>query len=632
MYTVQVIPIARATPVDDLTYFSATEYQVGDIVFVTMRNKEVPAVVQEVVRVEHAKAVLKSSSYALRKIRAQKPHGHLLPEFIAAAQDTATYHATSVGAVLHAHVPYELLAGVEHTGTEHRAGQRPSLRGFIIPRLYQGPFEARMEFYRTAVREAFAARGSVYIVVPTAAEAERVYARLSPGIEQYSFFLSSEVRKSLQAERMQSIVSTEHAVLVVATSAYLGIPRHDLSTVIIEHENSSLYRQRTRPFIDVRILAHHVAARRGGQLFLADLPLRIESVYRRELGEYEEVASGHQRTQFPVPAEIVSLKGERREPKHAFRSIGATLLDALERTVVQGGERAVLYVARRGLSPVTLCGDCGTTVTCRECGASVVLHKGSEENYFLCHACGSLRHARERCTNCESWRLEAFGVGVELVAAELTERLPGARVMLLSSDTVKTPAAARKCIAEFYETRGCILVITERALAHLHSPVPLMAVVSLDSLLSLASWNMYEKIAATLTRLRELASARFLLQTRHPDTSVLTQVVGGNFSGYYRSELAMRKRLGYPPYTVIIKVSTIGTQDEVVRRIDSAVELMRPYELIPFSRMIRAPGNKFAYHAFLRLARESWPDRELVARLRALPPYFAVHVDPDSIL
>lgn len=629
MYTVRVIPLARATQVDELTYFSGTEYPLGSLIMVPMRSKEIQGVVIGCEPVRNAKTALRTSSFALRKVRRQQPLGSLLPEFISAAEKCARYHVSTTGAVLFQYATKQLLGAlVPVTPTSTK---RPRLRGFIVPRLYQGLFESRVEFYRTAVREAFAAGGSVLLVAPTVADATRMHASLVSGIDQFTFLITGAQTGRIQKERIQSALTTAHPVLIVTTAGFLALPRHDLTTIIVEREGSSLHRQRTRPFVDTRVMAHHLAENLGGQLFLADLPLRIESIYRRELGEYEEVVSGHHRMHFDAPAHIISLKGERREPKKPFYSIGGELRIHIRDTTYAGG-RVLLYVARRGLSPITLCGDCGTTVTCNECGASVVLHKGSEENHFLCHACGTLRHARERCKSCQSWRLEALGIGSELVANEIAAAFPTLPVLTLSSDTAKSHGAVERMVQTFYETPRCILVATELALPYLSQAVPLVGVVSLDSLLSLASWNIYEKVAATLTRLHELASSELLLQTRHPDTDILSTVLSGNFSGFYRSELRARKELGYPPYTVIIKVSTVGTEEEVTKRIDDATETLKPYELIPFARMLRAPGGKFSLHGFLRIARESWPDEELLGKLRSLPMSYTIMVDPDSIL
>lgn len=630
MYTLVVIPFSRSVATRELTYYSAVPYQVGAVLSVPVRGREQVAVVTEVQEVRANKATLRAAGYALRKIHRQTPRTHLLPEFVRATVSTALHYAAFASSILTAYTPNALLE-CEPAPLPAENASRPRLRGFIVPRLYQGQSKARVEFYRASVREAFASRGSVMLVAPTIADAERVFLELQPGIDRYAHLLHGRFSAKEQRSRITDLLRATHPILLVCTPGYVALPRHDLTTIIIEREASSSYVSRERPYADLRILAHELAAELGGQLFLADLPIRIESVYRKEIGEYEEVVTGHHRTQFASKATLVSLRGEGREPKQPFYSIGRDLLTRMHEVLRKGGH-IFLYVARRGLSPVTLCADCGTTVTCNECVASVVLHKGHDENHFLCHACGALRHARERCRTCQSWRLETFGVGTELVERELATRLPEAHARILSSDTARTHTQARAIVRTFYDTAGSVLIGTELALPYLATPVDLTAVVSLDALLSIASYTVYERITGTVTRLRELAEYELLVQTRHPDLDVLRYALGGNFSGFYRGELRARKAMGYPPYTVLIKVSTIGSEAEVGQRMSQAVADLAPHKLIVYPRVLRAPGGKHISHGFLRIARERWPEPDLVAKLRALTPAYVVHVDPESIL
>jgi len=631
MYTVRVAPASRGTPVHELTYFSVNAYPVGAVVTVAVRGSPVPAVVLSSEAVRASKAELRSSSFTLQKLARQKHTLTLLPEFVRAIERTAAHYVTTPGALFHLFLPRALLArGAAPTLAE---ATHPRLRGFIVPRIYQGLGRSRVEFYRTSVREAFAAGGSVFIVAPTVADVDRVRDALESGIERYTYALHGSMRSALQTERIDAILENPHPVLCIMTPAFLSLPRHDLATLIIEREGSSLYRSRTGSLADPRTLVHHLARELGGQLFLADLPTRIESIYQRESGEYEEVVTGHHRMQFPTEARLVSLAGVPREPKQPFRALGTELRSAMKEVVHRGG-RVFLYAARRGLSSLTLCGDCGTTVTCKECGAAVVLHRGGEENYFLCHSCGALRHARERCAACTSWRLESFGIGAELIERELRETIPRhVPVSLITSDTARSHATAQRMVRDFYATPGSILVGTELALPYLTTGIPLVGVVSLDSLLSLAHWNIYERIATILTRLRELAEETLILQTRHPDRDILTTVMAGNFSAFYRSELRMRKTLGYPPYTTIIKISAVGKDpSEVEQRMREAYDTLQPYDLVPFSRVLTAPKGGCMLHGFIRVARDTWPDHELLTKLYTLSPRYRIVVDPDSIL
>ncbi len=614
----------------ELTYFSSVDYPVGSFIDVPIRNKDKPAMVVSSEKVQNVKAKIRSGSYALKKIKKQKARQIVSPEYLRAIKKTARYHSATVGSVLFSSIPKVLFdeLGVFNNVKNNK---KPKLRNFIIPRVFQGLSQSRVDFYRTSIRETFAAGGSVFITTPTIADAERVYKELVGGIEKYSFLLHSLLGKKIQKERIAELLSSKHPVLIVATQSFLAVPRNDLVTIIVEKESSQLYRARTRPFVDARVLAHNFASELGGQLFLADLPLSIESVYKRDIGDYEEIVTGDHRMHFPTRAKIINLQGLATSPKKKFNAINTDLLEHIGDTGENGG-RTFLYVARRGLSPITLCRDCGTVVTCNECGASVVLHKGAEENHFLCHSCGALRHARERCKHCKSWKLEAYGIGVELVERELQHSFPDRNVLVLSSDTVKSHSAIKKIIKEFYNTPKAILVGTEMALPYLDRHVPLVGVVSLDSLLSLATWNIYERIAFTITRLREISGEVLLLQTRMPEADVLKKVISGNFSGFYKNELKMRKALGYPPYTTIVKVSVTGSEKDVEEKMQMAVDALLPYELITFSRMLRAPKGKFTLHGFLRVNREEWPDEELLERLYALSPNYTISVNPDSIL
>ncbi len=614
----------------ELSYFSAIEYPHGTVVNVPVRGRDVPALVVQTKPVRDAKTTLRKSGYALRKLKRQRVRGIVTPEFIRAVRRTARYYAASPGAVLFSYVP-RVLMDLDNVSLPSAKSKRPRLRGFVVPRLYQDLYRGRQEFYRTTVRESFAAHGSVFIVVPTIADAERVYGDQCNGIEQYAFLLHGNLSKKLQKSRIQEILDSKHPVLIVAPSSFLAIPRFDLVSILVEREGSSLYRGRSRPFVDARIFAHELASELGGQLYLADLPLRIESIFRREQGEYEEVVTGQHRMTFRTTAEIVNMQGVATAQKREFRTISHQLLERM-REVAEHDGRTFLYVARRGLSPVTLCRDCGMVVTCKECDASVVLHRGQEENYFLCHSCGALRHARERCKSCHGWRLEAFGIGTERVEREVRELFSGRPVHVLSADTAKTHVKAKRIAQRFYDEPKAVLIGTEMALPYLVQSIPLAGVVSLDSLLSLASWNIYERIASTLTRLRDVVDEELIVQTRRPEADILRRVLSGNFSSFYRSELRARKALGYPPYTVIVKVSVTGTEEQIQAKMEQAQETLRPYELITFSRYIKAPGGKFALHGFVRVDRDEWPDDELNERLMSLPPSYTVVVDPDSIL
>jgi len=630
MYTVTIAPLTKRRNAKELTYFSGLAFPVGSVVTVPLGTREQLGVVIETEPVRATKAQLRSSSFELRKLPRQAPCAVIPATLVRALAETAREYATTISPLLCQFVPNALRKQDDVTLLP-LAPPTPSLRGFVVPRIYQGLAEHRIEFYRSAIREGFASRGSTLVVCPTVAEAEHLYSVLCEGIEPYTFLLHGTRTPKVLHETLASIAAQKHPVVVVCTARFMGVPRADATTIIVERESAPQHRLQVHPHIDVRHVAYHYAGVLGGQLFLADLPLSIESIHRKQLGDYEEVVSGHHRLRFKSGVDVVSMVGEARKPKEPFHAIGRDLLTRVHAVLERQG-RVLLYVTRRGLAPTTVCADCGTTVTCRECGATVVLHRGREENHFLCHACGADRHARERCVHCNSWRLEMLGIGADLVFEELQRRLPQATTLRITKDATTTHRQVQQVVDQFYAESGTVLVTTELALPYLHKHIPLVGIVSLDTLLTVPQWSIYERIASTLTRCRELAGETLLIQTRHPDTKLFSQVLSGNFSTYYRAELRAREQLGYPPFSLLIKITAVGKQRQVDDAMQALSSALAPTSVVVYPHTFGHGRGMVRGIAYTRMQHDDPTLPSLKEKLRDLPPIYSVEMYPNSIL
>ncbi len=629
VFTIRVIPIARGVGKEELTYFAPHEVRPGMVIEVPLRKKQVPALVVVCEPVHVSKAELRTGAFTLRRIGRKEPRKVVSAAFIQAARDVATWHVMPTGAVLSAFIPSVVLSAPKKAVASAPPPERPAEN--LIGKVLQAPRARRLDFYRTLTREAFARGASAFLIAPTIVEATRLFEDLERGIGEYAFLLTSALSKSEYLARHELVLAHEHPVLLVGTPSALSNPRHDLGLIMLEREASPLYRLPVRGGPDARLLARYLAKHRKAELVRADLPLSIHGIHARDTGKVEEIVTGHHRTTFSSKAYLLDQTGTSKAPDQApWKAVSRTLIDELTSHTTRN-HPCFLYVARRGLSPITVCRDCGAAVECHECGASVVLHKGKEENYFLCHSCGAMRHAREVCKVCRSWRLESLGIGVELVERELREALPkNVPIHTLSSDSAKTHIMALRIAQQFHDFGG-VLIGTELALPYL-SEVPFSAVVSLDALLSFPSWTTYERIASILTRMRELSGETLLVQTRRPETNILRYVLEGNFSAYYKQELLLRKKFGYPPFSTLIKVTASGTERQVADMMERAKETLAPYDLVTLSHFLRSGEGGVLLHGFLRVPRATWPDHTLIHHLRSLPPHLSIVVDPETVL
>lgn len=629
MYLIRVIPISKGVSVEELSYYTASSMPVGCLIDVPVRKRVVPALVTACVHVREAKQEIRTADYALRKIDTPLPRVFFDDATLRAATTLAEYHASSIGAVL-SHLLPATLTTLEGTETSLHLQRGDSRTG--SERVVQAPRIARTETYKTTVREAFAQKQSVLIVTPTRAEAESLYTSLAPPLHGNTFLLHSGLTPKVQQTAWQQALSTEHPILIVATYGYAALPRHDLGYMIVERESSPQYRTAKRPYIVMRDVIRTIAGERGITYIGADLPLSIETIARLEDGRALKLPTDMSRT--GISSELVLFDARRPEGAPAPKQFSVLAKDVASTiTHAAAGDKTVLvYSTRRGLAPVTICQDCEETVACKNCGASVTLHSSSNENLFLCHSCGTMRHARERCLRCNSWRLTTLGIAVEGVAQELARLLPkGTPLYTISSDAVRSHARAQELVRNLYSTKG-VLVCTEMALPYLSTPLDVGVVTSLDSLLALPAWNMHERIAGLTTRLRELSREILIVQTRRPQSALLQKLAKGDYKSYYNDELSVRRDLGYPPFVRLVKLSVRGTHAHVTERTRELTDRLAPFGFEPVSHFLRGPKGEYVMHGFLRCTAQDWPKQDIVRTLRTLPPDVTVRIDPDSVL
>ena len=634
MYLLHVVPIARGVGRETLSYFSSVDVATGSIVQVPMRRRELQAIVTKSEDVGSAKQQLKSADFALKKITAHHPHALVQPALVRAASRAAEYYASTTGSVLFEIIPKAILDTIGSIDPYEEVVQKRGTSVAAHKMLLQATRDERYDTYRSVVREEFARDKSVFVLVPTRQDAEYAHDVLSRGIEQYtSVFHSGKSKKDI-ISLWNAVVREDHPLLIIATGSFISLPRTDIGTFVIEREGAATFRKNARPFLDVSRATEYLAEELGVRLIRSGLPLLVDSQFRLEAQEYEEFSPLKVRVQTKAETKLVDMREQQlTEKKHAntFPIVSTHLKEALEATLEHGG-RALCYIARRGLSPITVCQDCGNTVTCDVTEAPVVLHKAQGENVFVCHASGTVRSAKERCRHCGSWKLQSLGIGSELVEETLTDLYPNAKILTLSSDTAKTHAQATKIVDSFYATPGIILVATEMVIPYLTRPVEVTSIISIDSLLTIPEWNVYERVFSIILSIREITERTIVLQTRKPEQYVLEQALGGNLSDFYRTELEYREGFSYPPFGRLIRLSVSGSSDRVEREMNEVEEHMAAFGFSGRSHLIHLGRNSYSMHGFIRLPRAKWPDDRLSEALSELSPSVTVHVDPSRIL
>ncbi len=641
MTVLDVIPIGRGLSPDRLSYYTTQPVDPGTIVYVSIRRRLIPALVLSSSPAIDLKATLKQNSYPLKKITRIQTGRPFLPEFILAATAVSQFSLAPLGAILKASIPQVILdnlanpqAGDSPAKTNlanMAANQRPPANHQRLA--LQQPLDERLTYYRGLIREHLARKQSIWFILPTTHYVEYFARQLGRGIEERVFVIHHALNRRELVTRWTKALDETQSILLVTTATALALPRTDWSTLIIEAEGSAAYKNTRRPFLDSRRLAEKLAETSKKTVIIGDTVFRPETAWRLENKEIEPAVPIKKRLLSTAETLVVGYTAAdeiSRFLSPEFRSLVSALTP---------GEKMLVFTARRGLSPVIVCRDCGHLTLCRRCQNPIAFHRqptdreatSSEPNLLICHRCHEERRVDRHCPHCQGWRLAASGVGITQIREEITRLFPATTLYQLDSDHATTKLQAERLKKKWLDTGG-LLLGTELALNIVDEPVDYAAAVAIDSLLALPDFRLGDKIFRQLVNLRAKTSKRFVIQTREPENQLFQNVKRGNLTEFWRQELAERQKFGYPPFKLLIKITHRGPATknaEVVRMVE---EHLAAYEPDIFEASA-APINKLNItHILLRLPPTNWPDRDLNARLQSLPPSFEIDVDPQTIL
>ncbi len=651
MYIATVIPLARGIQKEHLTYFTAKEIPLGSIVSVPVRSKMIDAIVIELDDVTNLKGGVKNADFQLKKIEKVKGVAPYKSTFFKACEIMASYNAGTVGSVIDSMLPNILLDRYEEIIKINPPEPTPFKKDIKTEKvIFQASLEDRISWYRTLIREAFAKKQSVFICVPTQYDIERFYEAFSKGIKEYVFQFYSDLPKKNIINDFNRSVSVEHPILIIGTGSFMCIPRYDIGTIIVEHESSGAYKQMKRPYVDVRNFAEILADLSRTKLIYGDTLLRPETLHRHEENELGEVASPHFRLPQVERQLIIDMKEELdKKGQHSFKVLSETVKNMIT-YALDHKENVFLFTVRKGLAGITVCNDCGHTLLCNHCHTPVVLYgskqrsstKNAEDRIFMCNKCGRKDTTQTSCPKCGSWNLNPLGIGTDRVVEELNEIFPKSKVVQIDKETTSTEKEMKKAYAEFLKEEGSILVGTEMAFSCIKDKVTHSAIISLDGLLSIPSFNINQKILHLIERLSSVTKRNMLIQTRLSENNVLKYVLSGNVLPLYREDLKEREEFGYPPFNRLIKITFRGNSKDTEKAKSYLEEIFEEYEPQIFSAFTSIVRGEYVTNTVLKVSPTIWtfPPKDtggeqfikLKEKLLSLPPSFLVNIDPEDLL
>ncbi len=626
MNIISVIPIIKGVLKKELTYFSSKDISVGDIVTVLIRKKKVKALVTKIESLSSKKISVRSSDFELKKIINIHSKSPLSSGFIEAIRKTSEYHVLSIGATLFRLIPQDFL----EKGTT-KSEERVTLSTTHEELAFQASFEDRISFYKTYIRERFAKKESLYICLPNTRDVEIFQGVLSKGIETYLFSLHGDLSKKKTKETLGKLKTETHPFVVLGTPKFIYTMTNTMSTIVLEHESSPVYKTFVEPLFDIRTFVRMFAKEAKKKLIIADTILQTETIWELTEELLDTLIPANFR--FQVKNERIILDTKNREEGVPWAPITEGLKSRIEKSI-ENKQRVFLFTLRKGLAPFTNCNDCKKTLTCKKCDTPLTLYKqkSSKERIFVCNTCKHNTETLTTCPYCNSWNLTPLGIGTEMLEDYLKENIPEAKVFVLDQNKAKPKTQAKKIIKEYESTPGAVMIATELALHHQMKEVPLVGIVSFDSLFAIPSFRIHERILHLLIHLEDMSLNSFIVQTKNIEAPILKTFKDNTFIQYYNNEITERQNFNYPPFTTLIKIipDTRTSKDEIKKIAEKFFGQYKPNLFITTHKRKKVPA------ILLKVPREEWNPRlkEVSQRLKetlfGFPLSWTIHIDPEN--
>src|SRR5690606_36262957 len=353
-----------------------------------------------------------------------------------------------------------------------------------------------------------------------------------------------------------------------------------LGLIVVDEEHESSFKQDSTPRYHAREMAVARGEIEGAVVVLGSATPSLESYGRARRGVYRLLELPERAGAGRLPRIVV--EDLRKEPKTSFARgvmLSRTLRVMIEERLA-ARDQVILFLNRRGYSPVLLCGKCGEPVKCGHCDISMTLHR--RLGRLVCHYCNEERRVPLQCPVCDHGPLHDLGVGTERVEEAVKALFPQAIVQRMDADTMGRRGAHERVLEAFRKRQIDILVGTQMLAKGLDFPdVTLVGVVSADTGLLHPDFRAAERTFHLLYQVAGRAGrgekpGTVVLQTLCPDNYAVRAAARLDYESFVQEELQYRRAAGYPPFTRLLRVLVDGRSEGAVHETAAALRGRAP--------------------------------------------------------
>lgn len=404
----------------------------------------------------------------------------------------------------------------------------------------------KTEVYLQTIAKVLARGEQVLVLVPEIGLTPQTIQRFR---ERFAVAVVSLHSGMTEKQRFQAWLAAKkgEAKIVIGTRSAIFTPFVKLGLIVIDEEHDLSFKQQD----GFRYHARDVAIMRAHfnhiPILLGSATPSLETLHNAHIGRYQhlhlrERAGGAQLPQFQM-IDIRKLPLEH--------GLSAPLINEM-RQHLESGNQVMLFLNRRGFSPVLMCDVCGWMVECKRCDTRMTYHYRAAR--LRCHHCNSERNVARRCENCGACDLQAIGQGTERIEKALAQFFSHYSIARIDRDSTRRKGSMNDMLTRIQNGEHQILIGTQMLAKGHHFPnVTLVVIVDADGGFFSADFRSLERMGQLLLQVagragRKEKLGKVMIQTRHANHPLLFQLLQENYAAFSRTILDERRQAKLPPY------------------------------------------------------------------------------------
>jgi primosomal protein N' (replication factor Y) (superfamily II helicase) len=340
------------------------------------------------------------------------------------------------------------------------------------------------------------------------------------------------------------------ASIIIGTRSALFTPLLHPGIIIIDEEHDSSFKQQT----GLRYHARDLALVRGRleniPVILGSATASLESIFNAKQNRYQILHLPERAGSAIQPlVRFIDLRHQKLD-----QGFSPVLLQNMEKHLQKQGQ-VLLFLNRRGFSPVIICQECGWTANCQHCEQKMNFHK--KPAHLQCHYCGFRRPVDIRCPACKAQQIVALGQGTQRLEQTLQKYFPDVGIVRIDRDNTQRKGSLDKLLKNIHEGESQILIGTQMLAKGHHFPnVTLVGILEADNGLFSADFRALEHTGQLLMQVagrsgRADKPGEVWIQTYHPDHPLLKLLLEQGYLNFSEVLLKERKISLLPPYSYL---------------------------------------------------------------------------------